>query len=373
MPTSNSSLPITTKSLTALVATAALFAAPFASAQPALPDPSIQSISQAERSGIGGYTAHYINQLRNSDIDDVEIARAALLRPLNDPDISVPYRLAYTQALGEPLARFLANEQDSHRLANGLAVAGRLADRTSVQPIVTTLQSDELQAQIAAASALRSMLVELSLPNVTPVQRRPADDLFQAARQAIQETNDSELVEVLLSAVMGGRGEPRFSERGLTIILSAGKDRIARAINDVPELIDTTWPEAARVALGAIRSRIVTAPADEQFPTEFLRDAADLSALALSLAYATIDEAPNQVDEIERQLPLATLAENVASLAIARASRQSIAPPTIRPAFLDSIDDQNPDSAISAIDALLSPTGLIGSAPFDVDPDAYRR
>jgi hypothetical protein len=355
--------------LRAAILGVALFAAN-AAAQPGLPAPNTERLTAADRSALQTYTEFFLDQLQSGDIDEVESARAALLRPLNDPDLTVPYRLAYTQSLGQPLADLLTDLRDRHRVANALNISGRLADRTSVGPIVNAIQDDDLATRLAGSSALNAMMLELSRPGVTPVQRRPIDDLLQAAREAIRTAEDGETVESLSAAVMGGRADAELRDRGLAIIVTTARERAIQEISAV-DLNETAWPEAVRLGLGEIRTRLVTAAADENFPREFLRDATDLAGIGLALAGGAIEAADDTSDALRRHLALAIVAENVAQLAISRATGDAVAPLVVRNAILDAIEEQDPAAARDAIRSLIEPGGAIDDSPFDLDINRY--
>lgn len=351
----------------AILTAATTVLSPLAIGQPVLPSPNTESLSGTDRGSIEGYIAFYISQLREGDVDAVEGARAALLVPLNDPDLTVPFRLAYTEALGQPLASMISAESDTHRIANALQVSGRLADRTSVRPIIAALESGDQAVQLAAASAIRNMLVELSLEGVTPVQRRPADDLFSAARAAIRDSEDSIIAEALTSAVLGGSANTRMRDRGLAIVLSVARERAYTALTE-DELQDQAWPEAVRVALGEVRTRLVSAPADEQFPREFLRDAADLAGIAFGMVRVELEVASDESLALVQHRPLAVLAENVKNLAVSRATGQPVQAAVVRAAFLDALERDEPMIAQAAVDECID---SIGDAPFGLDPARY--
>ena len=342
-------------------------------AQPGgLPAPNTENLTGQDLSDLRSYTSFFLDNFCSGDVDQVEAARAGLVRPRNDPDISVPYRLALTELIAAGIADIIRNETDVHCRINALIVAGRLADRVSIPAIIEALDDDSLAIRIAAAGAIKAALAELSRPGVTPAQRRFADDMFSAAERGIEAADDAEFVEALSGAVMGGRVEDRFRDRGLQIIMGAARERIFSAMQDEDDIHETGWPEAARLALGEASSRIVSAAADEQLPTEFLADATDLASMGLARAVVSLDADPS-VESMERHLPLAQVAENVAKLAISRATRTSVGEFEARRAFRDAIEQGDVSIALGFIDTMLAPGGVIDSSPFGLDIARYAR
>jgi phage tail protein X len=137
-------------------ALAATLQAPLALAQPGpvLPEnlPAAPMLNDNQVKVIADFAAAHAAKLTSGDHDEVARARGALVAPLQAASVSVRFRLAYSQALGDAL-RAAIQGKDEVQAVNALRLAGELATPSAIVLITPSLTDQRPAVRFAATFA----------------------------------------------------------------------------------------------------------------------------------------------------------------------------------------------------------------------------
>jgi hypothetical protein len=138
--------------------------APTALAQSELPPAVIQSttLNDAERAQAEQYAAAALELLKSQTWSESKRGRDQLLRPLENTNASVAFRLAYTRVLVPDLERQLAPANPDLTRINALRILGSLATAQAAAAIEPHLADKSPSIRFMAASAAGTALRSLS-------------------------------------------------------------------------------------------------------------------------------------------------------------------------------------------------------------------
>ncbi|MBX3390469.1 MAG: hypothetical protein KF691_13555 [Phycisphaeraceae bacterium] len=366
--------------LWAVVLAACTLAIPAARAQD-LPTEIVTSatpLSDAQKEAIKQYADPFLESLRGDDAVKVRDARVALVRPLQRTDIAVgvPFRQAYSQVLGRPLAT-LAEDKRALNAINAMRVGAELATAEGFDIIEKGFRSPSVPVRVAAAGAASRAFVVANSTSSAVVPKRLLDAATQLG--SLLADPDPIVVDSASRALVKAMEISRQSEvrNGACVVLCKGI--VACAVKVTTQLPAPEMFDAFRRTSLALREDLTKVQADRpSLSPEALRAIEELSgqliAMVVRLVSANALPPIRQADAGAERKEKEALRE--APSQIVGASEQSlslIADKTepIRTNFADKIRRASVESdAEFVIDArkLIGPGGRLSRPPFNL-PD----
>lgn len=344
----------------------AILLAATACATPALGQIALNESVVTSASPDSGAIAAFANQwgpaLAGQDVDERARARRNLLRALNNTEATVPFRLAYQNALMPHLSRAIGAGSD--QAVGALRIAGNLATPRATEAIETALSSSDDTVRFSAASSAgrafkavttaqpalpAERLVELSVrlgrvvsgDASSAVAEAAARSLSQGADLGLQgfEAVESAATEALLAGLAGRLGDPELDPGAVDVLAYTAIIRgleSARTRINANEADRTSTVLAARVAgnaLGMASRDIDTAEGTD------LAVLADLAGTCEALIFFAAEALGGRGEEFN----------------------------------LQNAANRSPDAFRAAADNLIGAGGQLAGAPFNLDPAEFAR
>jgi len=210
---------------------------------------TIKSSVEAARAGLAGGPV------------EIKKSRDTLVAPLEKSGVTVPFRIAYGQALLESgeLARLVKSENDLVA-ANALRIAGQAATGNTLGVVLDGLKDARPQVRLAAAVAARAAF--------TAARNNPAiteAELAAALRELAKVVTDDKAdgpAEGALQAMVTAREFPGFRSRALQAFCDAAGTRLMTAVKSGKETDFAPYLRvAAAVQQEALEAGTLTADA----------------------------------------------------------------------------------------------------------------
>lgn len=154
------------------------FSAPLVRAQdiPAEVVTSAIPLSAAQKETVTAFATPLLESLKSDDANKVRDARQALVRPLQKAGVvvGVPFRQAYSQVLGQPLAA-LAEDKRPLNAINAMRVGAELATAEGFDIIEKGFKSPLVAVRVAAAGAASRAFVIANGASSAVVPKRLVD------------------------------------------------------------------------------------------------------------------------------------------------------------------------------------------------------
>lgn len=266
------------------------FAVPAAHAQD-IPTEIVTSstpLSDSQKEAVSQFAAPFLESLKGDDAVKIRDARAALVRPLQRTDVivGVPFRQAYSQVLGRPLAA-LADDKRALNAINAMRIGAELATAEGFDIIEKGFRSPLVPVRVAAAGAASRAFVVASGTSSAVVPKR----LLDAATQLGKLLDDPEaiVVDSAARALVKAVEVSRHAEvrNGACVTLCRGIS--ARAVKITTQLPAPEMLDAFRRTSLALREDLTKVQADR--PTlspDALRSIEELSGQMIAMVVRLI-------------------------------------------------------------------------------------
>lgn len=260
------------------------------------------ALSLAQIDAIKQFVAANVGDLA-ADTDPLKIRRArnTIMDPLQDTQVSAPFRLEYTRALQGKLSELVGSGK-SIVVVNALLVAGELATEPGVAIVEKQLGNKDISIRYTAVKGLGSALDAMG-------RRTPALSPDRALRivdtlgKMMPGEEDERIYDGIARGLVAGMGVTEVRDRATTELCArlvallkqqAGKD-IDEAKNDTlivatsavrdaaaafggrPKLSATARAEAAKLGVEMLTAASGWIKAGKEFPTVGRDDAQDVS------------------------------------------------------------------------------------------------
>jgi len=323
---------------------------------------SVVTSASPDAGAIEVFASEWGPDLAGDDEDARARARRNLLRALNNAEATVPFRLAYQNALMPHLSRAISAGSD--QAVGALRIAGNLATPRATEAIEDALNSNDDAVRFSAASGAgrafnavtiaqpalpAERLVELSVRlgrvvagDASPaVAEAAARSLSQGAALNVQgfDAVESAATEALLTGLAGRLGDGQLDPGEADVLVYTA---IIRGL------------ETARTRINSNRS-----------PREMTVLAARVAGHALGMASRDIDSAEGTDLAV-----LADLAGTCEALIFFAAEALGGRGEEFN---LQNAANRSPDAFRAAADNLIGAGGQLAGAPFNLDPAEFAR
>lgn len=340
-----------------LLTLAAAVMLPFAGAfaQSSLPDELIRKneITPADRQTIKLLIDANKAGLSGGPVE-IKKAREVLVAPLEKDGVSVPFRVAYANALLESGLEKLATSDNDLIAANALRIAGQGATGSTLKIVIDGLADKRPQVRLAAAVAARAAFAA--------ARNNPAlnaDELAKAMKalgDAVTTDGSPAVIDGALQALIAARDIPGNRSAAVERLTdAAGKRALALAKANQP--IDLT--PLLRVA-GPVRQDITEA---EKLSPEARKSVAAFAGqllIAVNAAWKDGDPDPATVQTAKAANAILSLAAESITGAKVTITIDELVAPGKREQFQ------------RALPAIIGPGGMLVSPPFSVPADKLK-
>ncbi|MBL8874839.1 MAG: hypothetical protein JNM86_03475 [Phycisphaerae bacterium] len=263
------------------------------------------TLSAAQKDTITSFVTPLLESLKSDDANKVRDARQALIRPLQRPGVvvGVPFRQAYSAALGQPLAA-LADDKRPLNAINAMRVGAELATAEGFDIIEKGFKSPLVPVRVAAAGAASRAFVIASGASSAVVPKRLLD--ATTALGKLLADPDANVADAASRALVKALETARQGEvrNGAVIALCRGiSARAAQVKGAVP---DAAILDAFRRAALSIREDLTKVQGDRpNLSSEASRNiqevAGDLIAMVARLIASNALPATKQADTAEER------------------------------------------------------------------------
>lgn len=164
---------------------------------------SVASLAPGDQAAIKSFVDRHAPDLAAQEPSRIRDARVALMTPLSDPRVGVPFRLEMSRQLAPSLER-LAQDSTPVIAVNAVRLAGELATDRSADVVASALTSRDSSVRLAAAAAAGRVFE--AVRTTTPALN------LDAARRLAQRVADQFKAE----------GEPNVADALARALISAG-------------------------------------------------------------------------------------------------------------------------------------------------------
>ncbi|MCA9303081.1 MAG: hypothetical protein KC996_03060 [Phycisphaerales bacterium] len=193
-----------------ILALAFLLSAPGAFAQltASLPGSIVQSgsISGAARQQIQEYVDALSGPLNSDDVRDASRAREQLVRPLEDRDVSVAFRQAYSQSLATMLSA-QSDSDDIQQQLLALRLAGELATSDALRVIRKHLSSGDNGVRLFAIGRVQRVF-EMTAAHGPAISSTEAAELIRLVSEKGKKSADPIELDGIVRALAAGSALP---------------------------------------------------------------------------------------------------------------------------------------------------------------------
>lgn len=248
---------------------------------------AIKRFVDAQKGGLSGQPA------------DIKKSRNALLEPLQNQGISVPFRLHYSSVLSPVLKPLISSEMEIVAI-NALRLAGELATTTSINLLSDGLKDKRAGVRFAAVTGYESTFtaVERTTPAIAPAAQ--ALTALATLKTNLTKEEDAKVLEAYALALQAASKVSTKKLEGVrgeaVTVLSEAMGAKAQAATDGK--YDAAFRRAANAARNAVTAQDINEPA---LKPEVLKAAAGLAGDLLAcvsrrikadeLAVGVLDEA----------------------------------------------------------------------------------
>lgn len=342
------------------------------------------NIGAAETKAIEDHLAIHIKDFTSGDPEKIRRARNALVNPLLEDGVSVPFRLEYSKQLSSAKLGDLCKDKNETIAINALRLAGEVAENESIGFVESgfsdTRQAVRYAAIFAAGRVFEQMMpesravaatstrLELLVASVTKVLNKDKEDalIVDAASRA------------LLAAARVNR--PRYDAVGKSASIEVAKGlaaRVAKAGADDMVLIDAGHRAAEQFA--GVLAGVGGAQVDKEARTQAAALGGELAAwVARRINDGKVpqvlrgDEKGEEAKKREARKPFGNIlatAENTVLSAL-KASGATVQGARLVPAF--EVGDRSGDAnVVVQINDWLVKT-ILAKAPFDLTGDRFK-
>lgn len=319
------------------------------------------------------YAQNHAETLESAPGAAAESAIKAILSPLENPKVSVSFRLRYGAALAKSLDTMIAGE-DVWRRLTAVHIAARIATTSSVRLVYDSMRAKDKGDRYFAVASAEAVFAEVAR---TPPAVTPADleRLIDRIAEDLETDPDPLLVDVRVRALIAAAAIPDNQASGVAVRSASNlAARVAARVRQVPV---AAGPADRRVMLAAQRAALFLrddiANGGRTTPAEIGKAAAGLAGDMIALAAARVrsgDAAPGDEASGDAQfLRLAGVLLNFADLRLAEATGA-------QPVFND-IPDLGQLLGTGDLRTLNLETSRLlqrlGEAPFGFDPKRFAR
>lgn len=351
----------------ALAALLALSSPPGATAwaQGSLPDEIITApttLSGGQLDRLRAFTGPISRSLGSGDSELLSEARAAVVRAVQGPSVSVAFRNALSRELEPTLERLITNGTPVEQI-NALRLAGEIATTRTADFLTRSLSADNRGVRYAAAAGLARSFDAVRVASPALGRQRITGLVDELAARLRTEQDPAIFDAVVRALATAGaidrQGYEAIRGHAFTSMSDAAADRILadRAAGLTP------GPETLRAwlrAVDAARNAILRPPG---LDPQARRSAARLAGVQLRWAGAWA-EGGMSGGEATGELVRAMVAASEAVIYLIHS------PATQTPSLADAMARGQREALLAGVEALVGAQGALTRAPFNLDAGA---
>lgn len=323
-------------------------------------------ITPAEQTTIQEFVDRHIPRLTAADPDNRQGGARALRQPLLDENVSVSFRLAYGQAIRQPLRDVIRSSDEQSRVL-ALLIAGQVATEPCARLAVEVLEDENPVIRYAAATALG--MTNASVAARTPaIRQEQLVALLRSLGERVVAEQDPWVLERVIRSLaaavpVGASNFETVSPAALSEIAVRTSERLSNANSD-----DTA------LSLGMLQMVLRSAETLQRafedqraLPADTVRQAAGLGADALVFVARRLKEDGLSPAEVELLTQIAVAGENVTFFA---RGKSGAAVENYR--IAQQLVDGNRPEFLARLPRLVGPSGPMTQAPFNFQADRFR-
>lgn len=355
---------LTTLGASLLVALASSGAAAQADQLPSSLTNKPGAITSAEQSAIQQFVDRNIPRLTAADPNERQAGARALRQPLLDQNVSVSFRLAYGQAIRQPLRDVIRSDDEQSRVL-ALLIAGQVATEPCARLAVEVLEDENPVIRYAAATALG--MTNASVAARTPaIRQEQLVSLLRSLGERVVAEQDPWVLERVIRSLaaavpVGATNFELVSPAALSEIAVRTSERLSQAGD-------------AELSLGMLQMVLRSAETLQRafedqraLPSDTVRQAAGLGADALVFVARRLKEDGLSPAEVELLTQIAVAGENVTFFA---RGKTGAAVENYR--IAQQLVDGNRPEFLARLPRLVGPSGPMTQAPFNFQADRFR-
>lgn len=333
-----------------------------------------QSISAAQQTQITDHITKNIEDLKKGTPEVIKRAKNALTSPLLEANVSVPFRLSYSEALVAAKLGDLCKDKDDSIAINALRVAGEVAENQMITLIEEALTDKRVSVRYAAAFAASRTFEQIGVPNRSiAATAGKTDSLVRNLAKVLADTKEDLLVVDGVSRAMLAAArieEPRMASTSTAAISEVSKGLGKRIAAAGPE--DKAIVESAQRAvqqMGDTFNGAAGTKVDKDARREAAGLAGDLAAWAvrqIADGKVTLDKKDPQRQHFQNVL---ATAENTILSAV-KASGATPSGARLVPAFESATREGDASVVVQTRDWLVG--GILTKAPFELPADRFK-
>lgn len=260
-------------------------------------------LSPAQKEAVTAFATPLLEALKSDDANKVRDARQALVRPLQKAGVvvGVPFRQAYSQVLGQPLAA-LADDKRPLNAINAMRIGAELATGEGFDIIEKGFRSPLVPVRVAAAGAATRAFVVANSASSAVVPKRLLDAASQLGK--LLEDPNPAVVDAAARALVKATEVARQSEVRSGAIVALARGISARAAKINKDLPDSQLLDAFRRTALALREDLTKVQGDRpSLSSEALRSiqevGGDLIAMVVRLISSNALPPTRQADNAD--------------------------------------------------------------------------
>lgn len=364
-----------TSVLSAMLLTAAAFVTPVLG-QPGsgLPQGVVGSatIGSSEQKAIDDHVARWLGDLSSKEADKVKKAREALVAPVLEQNVTVPFRLAYSQALVAGKLGDLCKSDQETTAINALRLAGEVAEIQTVGLVREGFSDKRSAVRYAAVfAALRTFEQMSPATRAVAIPSNTAEQLVSSVASALNKDKEEVLIvdaasRALLSAARIDRPKYEGVSKQASVEVCAGlAKRLAAAGKD-----DATVVEAGVRAAGQFQALLGGAKG-AQVDAGVRKEAAGLGAdlIAWVCRQLNAGAVPQQDVKGREAYAVALAAGENTVLSAVKAAGTPVPGAVLVPSF--QLATKGGDAKV-VVDATRMVSDVLGKPPFDLPASRFK-
>lgn len=331
-----------------------------------------QTLDISDTSTIRTSAQEHLPALSGDDVLAAEEARNALLQPLRCKEVSVDFRLKFSQVVVPDLATMVGSPKD-HVAMNAVRLAGEMATTSAVDEVLRPALSDKRPAvRLIAAAGLRQTLKIVTAPGAGSIRREGLDSVIDMLGRQLAVETDVNVVEHLvlaLDAIPAGGVNAALNTSAMEKLSSAMATQVKALRGRSDDSQRLRWVSALIRATDAV-ARPMTDVTSAGVTPQFRAVAGVLAGHTLAYSRDRLNASASELtsDSGEGALlrTLVNTSERVLLLADAGINRKpGISRQTLLPAFEQAMSDGDTAVFAGEADKWIGASGTLTKAPYN--------
>lgn len=325
------------------------------------------SLTQAEKDRIRRFAAEQSGALRGAEIGVSVKARDSLAMPLNCENVSLAFRLEYSDAL-VPELRALAGGGNDRLAVAALLLLGRLRTTTAAEAVAASLASANPVIRAGAASGFRDVIAQVAKDSLG-FSDGAVNRLLDDAAAALASERDPVVADLLVVALgESGRSHPSIRSRS-SVRLAEAFARTVREVSTAEPAARAAWSPTVLRAIDLTRQTLFDQAGAGSVDRELARRSAILAGHVLALARRWVDPGDASSDsDLSRAVGAA---EGLAIFAHSTLTGERLAERGLQRLFDQASAGGGAEALSEGVDAWVGPAGRLTRPPYNAPASEF--